>query len=111
MDSPAVTTRRQHPVTGLERGLALGPLGCGLLLAVAIVVFAVRNLVFLVLALLGLGAAVSGLWWAVAERTARRGIGIAWSVVGVALVLVAVAWVTPHGAAHAGLNPGDAQDV
>ena len=44
MDSSAVpTTCRQRPVTGRERGLALGSLGCGLLLAVALVVFAVRN--------------------------------------------------------------------
>ncbi len=97
MDSSAVPiTSRQRPVTGRERGLALGSLGCGLLLAVALVVFAVRNLGFLVLGLAGLAVAVCGLWWAVTEQMPRRGFGIAGGVVGVTLIVLAIIWVTPH---------------
>ncbi len=97
MDSSAVpTTCRQGPVTGLERGLALASLVCGLLLAVTLVVFAVRNLGFLVLALVGLAAAVGGLWWAVTEQMPRRGLGIAGGLVGLTLIVLAITWVTPH---------------
>ena len=73
-----------------------GSLGCGLLLAVALVVFAVRNLGFLVLGLAGLAVAVGGLWWAVTEQMPRRGVGIAGGVVGVTLIVLAIIWVTPH---------------
>ncbi|HEY2562205.1 MAG TPA: hypothetical protein VGI44_00765, partial [Acidimicrobiales bacterium] len=88
-----------HPlrVTGRERGLAVGSLGCGLLVAVALVVFATRNLGYLVLALVGLAVAVSGIWWAATERMPRRGIGIAGGAIGLTLMVLAVIWVTPHG--------------
>jgi diacylglycerol kinase family enzyme len=97
MDSSAVsTTYRQRPVTGGERALALGSLVCGLLLAAAIVAFAVRNLGFLALALVGLAAAVSGLWWAATEHMPRRGVGIAGGLAGMALIALAIIWVTPQ---------------
>jgi diacylglycerol kinase family enzyme len=76
--------------------LALGSLACGLLLAVVIVVFTLRNLGYLVLALVGLAVAVGGLWWAMTERMPRRGLGIGGGVVGVALIVMAVVWATPH---------------
>ena len=63
----------------------------------ALVVFAVRNLGFLVLGLAGLAVAVCGLWWAVTEQMPRRGVGIAGGVVGVTLIVLAIIWVTPHG--------------
>ena len=56
----------------------------------------VRNLGFLVLALVGLGVAVGGMWWAVTERMPRRGLGIAGGIVGVILMVLAIIWVTPH---------------
>ncbi len=70
-------SRRSPQVSWRERGLALGSLSCGLLLTVAVVVFGVRNLGLLVLALVGLAVTVGGLWWVVTERMPRRGFGIA----------------------------------
>jgi diacylglycerol kinase family enzyme len=88
--------RRSRRVSWRERGLALGSLSCGLLVTVAAVVFGVRNLGLLILALVGLAVAVSGLWWVVTERMPRRGFGIAGGVVGVTLMCLAIVWVTPH---------------
>ena len=68
MGTSTMTESHSRRVTGLERGLALGSLGCGLLLAAALVVFAVRDLGFLVLALAGLAVSIGGLWWAVTEQ-------------------------------------------
>ena len=78
MDGSAnMDSRCSHRVNWRERGLALGSLSCGLLLTVAVVVFGVRNLRFLALALVGLAVTVSGLWWMMTERMPRRGFGIA----------------------------------
>jgi diacylglycerol kinase family enzyme len=88
---------RPQRVSGRERGLAVSSLGCGLLVAVALVVFATRNLGFLVLALVGLAIAISGMWWAGTEPMPRRGIGIAGGVIGLTVMVLAVIWVTPHG--------------
>ena len=97
MDVPAITEAgRPRRVTGRERVLALGSLGCGLLLTVALVVFGVRNLGILVLGLVGLSVTVGGLWWVVTERMPRQGFGIAGSVVGVILMVLAIIWMTPH---------------
>ena len=98
MDGSAnIDAGRSRRVSWRERGLALGSLGCGLLLTVAVVVFGVRNLGLLVLALVGLAVTVSGLWWVVTERMPRRGFGIAGGIVGVILMALAIIWVTPHG--------------
>ena len=88
---------RPQRVTGRERGLAVGSLVCGLLVAVALIVLATRNVGFLVLALVGLAVAVGGMWWAATERMPRRGIGIAGGVIGLTVMVLAVIWVTPHG--------------
>ena len=88
--------RRPRQVSWPERGLALASLACGLLLTVAVLVFGVRNLGFLALALVGLALTVGGLWWVVTERMPRRGFGIALAVVGVILMVLAIVWVTPH---------------
>ena len=97
MDTSATTNpRRPRRVTARERGLALGSLGCGLLLAVALVVFGIRNLGFLVLALVGLAVAAGGLWWAMTERMPRRGLGLAGGAIGVILMVLAIIWATPH---------------
>jgi diacylglycerol kinase family enzyme len=95
-ESADMDTRRSRQVTWRERWLAVGSLICGLLLTVAVVIFGVRNLGLLVLALIGLGITVSGLWLVVTEPMPRRGIGIAGGVVGVALMILAIVRVTPH---------------
>ncbi len=83
-------------VSWRERGLALGSLGCGLVLTVALLAFVARNLFFLVVALVGFALTVGGLWWAVTERMPRRAVGIAGSVVGVVLIVLATFRATPQ---------------
>jgi diacylglycerol kinase family enzyme len=79
-----------------ERGSALASLGCGVLMAVALIVFVAHNLDFLAVALIGLGFTVAGVWWVVTERMPRRAVGIAGGVAGVILIVVAVFRATPH---------------
>lgn len=80
-----------------ERGFALGSLGCGLVLIALLLAFVVQNLGFLVVALIGLALAVGGGWWAITERMPRRGFGIAGSVAGVVLIVLAMFRATPNG--------------
>ena len=91
-DIEALSPRR---VTGRERTLALTSLGCGLLLIAALVVFGLRNLGFLVLALVGLAIAVGGLWLTITEQMPRQILGIAAGIVGVILVALAIFEETP----------------
>ena len=91
-DIEALSPRR---VTGRERAMALSSLGCGLLLIAALVVFGLRNLGFLVLALVGLAIAVGGLWLTITEQMPRRILGIAAGIVGVILVALAIFEETP----------------
>ena len=65
-----VTTRRG--VSARRRSLALASLVCGALLALAMIVIAVRNLGFLVVGLLGIACAVAGCWWVITEQMPRR---------------------------------------
>ena len=95
--STQVTTVDPYEVSWRERGLALGSLACGLVFAAGLVAFAVRNLGFLVVALLGFAFLVGGLWWAVTERMPRRAVGIAGGVAGVILIVLAMIRATPHG--------------
>ena len=97
MDASAITVvggRRE--IAGHERWLAVGSLGCSLVLIVMVFAFAIRNLGLLVLALVGLAVAVGGLWSAVTDPMPRRALGIAGGIVGVALIAMAITWVTPH---------------
>ena len=80
-----------------ERVYALGSLACGLLLAGFLIGFAVRNVGVLVLALVGLGLAIAGAWWAITERMPRRAIGVAGAALGVAGIVVALVRATPSG--------------
>ena len=65
--------RSAHTVGWRERSLALASLGCAVLLTASVVVFAVRNLGFLVAGLVGVALMVSGAWWGViTERAPRR---------------------------------------
>ncbi len=96
MSTPAEPEVRSLSRAGRhERVLALGSLGCGLLLTVALVDFVLGNLGFLLLALVGLATAVGGLWWAITERVPRRVLGIAGGIVGLILVVLAVFRATP----------------
>ena len=87
----------RHRISWRERALALGSLACGLLLAALVFGFVVRNLGFLALAVVGLGLAVAGAWWAITERMPRRAVGIAGAVVGVAAIVVALVAGDPGG--------------
>ncbi len=89
--------RSTHTVGWRERSLALASLGCAVLLTVSVVVFAVRNLGFLVAGLVGVALMVSGAWWVITERAPRRNFGVAGAVVGGALIVIAVVRAEPHG--------------
>ncbi len=86
-----------NPISWRERAFALGSLACGLFLTVGLVAFIVRNLGFLALALVGLGLAAAGAWWAITERMPRKAIGIVGAVLGVAGMAVALFRATPQG--------------
>ena len=80
-----------------ERSYALGSLACGLLLAAFLFGFAVRNLGFLALAVVGLGLTTAGGWWAITERMPRRAVGIVGAALGAAGIVVALVGATPSG--------------
>lgn len=84
-----------------QRVLAVTALASGVLLAVALVLFVVRNGLYLVLSLAGLVLAIAGGWWAATERMPRRAVGIAGLVAGagvMALALVAAGGANGHTA-------------
>ena len=89
--------RGAHTVGWRERALALASLGCAVLLVVAVIVFAVRNVGFLVIGLVGVALVVSGAWWVITERAPRRTFGVAGAVMGGVLVVIAVIRAEPHG--------------
>jgi diacylglycerol kinase family enzyme len=80
------TTDAGAPSIG-RRLLAICSLLLFALLIVVIVVFAVRNLMWLGVALVGLAVAVAGVWWALTEENPRRSIGIATLVLGLIVVV------------------------
>ncbi len=86
-----------HTVGWRERSLALASLGCAVLLIVAVVVFAVRNLGFLVLGLAGVALMVGGAWLVITERAPRRTFGVVGAVLGGVLIVIAVIRAEPHG--------------
>jgi diacylglycerol kinase family enzyme len=90
-------TPTSNPISWRERAYALGSLACGLFLVVILVGFIVRNLGFLALALVGLGLAAAGAWWAITERMPRRAIGIVGAALGVVGIVVALFRATPQG--------------
>ena len=65
---------------------------------VEVIVFVTRNVVWLVVALLGLAAAVWGVWWLLTERLPRRAVGFAGLVVGA--VAIGLAIVQAVGSSH-----------
>ena len=86
-----------HTVGWRERSFALVSLGCAVLLLVAVVVFSLRNVGFLVVGLIGVSLMVSGAWWVITERTPRRALGITGAIVGAGLIVLAVIRAEPHG--------------
>ena len=90
-------TPTSNPISWRERAYALGSLACGLLLAASLVGFIVRNLGSLALALVGLGLAVAGAWWAITERMPRRAVGVVGAALGGVGMVVAVFRATPQG--------------
>jgi len=86
-----------HTVGWRERSFALLSLGSAALLIVAVVVFSVRNLGFLLVGLIGVALMVSGAWWFITEHAPRKAFGIAGAVVGGVLIVVAVIRAEPHG--------------
>jgi diacylglycerol kinase family enzyme len=73
-----------------RRALAILSLLATAVLVVAVVVFVVRNVGWLLLALVGLAVAMAGGWWLLTERLPRRAVGLAALVVGAVLIVVAV---------------------
>ena len=65
-------------------------LAAGILLAVAVVVFLVRNGIYVLFGLIGVGVGVAGGWWAVAGHGVRRVLGYACVVVGAAVIVVSL---------------------
>jgi diacylglycerol kinase family enzyme len=83
-------TRSEGAPGWRTRALALASLGVGLLLVLLLVAVVARNLVDLLVALLGLVVTVAGAWWVVTERMPRRAIGLVGAVIGVVVVAVTV---------------------
>jgi len=96
MATVAHVTAVTPPIRWGERAYAVGSLTCGVLLAALVVVVVVRNLVFLAVAIIGLGVAVTGAWWAITEQMPRRAIGGAGIALGVGGTAVALVRVTPQ---------------
>ncbi|MGO9854815.1 MAG: diacylglycerol/lipid kinase family protein, partial [Acidimicrobiales bacterium] len=80
-----------------ERSLALASLGCAVLLTIAVIVFSLRNVVFLLVGLVAVALVVAGAWWTITERAPRRTLGVAATLVGAVLVVIAVVRAEPHG--------------
>jgi len=82
-DSSLVSTARQ-------RALAVLSLVAVLLLAGALIAFLVRNGVYVIVGVAGLGVGVAGTWWAITKHAPRRGYGVIGLVVGAALLVAAL---------------------
>ncbi len=80
---PAVPSLRR-------RLLALLSLLATAVLVVAVILFVVRNVAWLVVALFGLAVAVWGVWWLLTERLPRRAVGLAGLVVGALMIALAI---------------------
>ncbi len=76
--------------TTRPRALAILSLGAGLLLAVVLVGFLVRNAGYLIVGAAGFALAVAGGWWAITKRAPRRGYGVIAMGAGVVLLVAAL---------------------
>ena len=73
-----------------RRALALLSLLATAALVVEVILFVAGNIVWLVVALVGLAVAVAGVWWVLTEHLPRRAIGFLGLVVGATLIVVAI---------------------
>lgn len=94
--SASPETDPPYRATVVQRALALLSLALGLVLVVALILFAVRSLGWLIVAVVGLAVTVVGLWWVMTEQMPRRAIGVTTAGVGAALIVVAIFQVTPN---------------
>ncbi len=89
VESRMTTGDHEAPSLG-RRALAVLSLLLTAVLVVAVIVFLAHNLLWLVVALIGLAVAVAGVWWVLTERMPRRAVGIAGLVVGAVVIVVAL---------------------
>ena len=73
-----------------HRALAFLSLVATAALVMEVVVFAARNVAWLVVALAGLAVAAAGVWWILTEHLPRRAIGFVGLAVGAVLIVVAI---------------------
>ena len=85
-----MSTEQGAAVSGGQRALAWLAIGCGLLLAVVLVVFSLRNLAELVAVVVGVAVAGAGGWWLITEHPPRRWVGLGGALVGLVVVIAAV---------------------
>ncbi len=80
-------TINNHEAPSLgRRALAVLALLSTAALVVAVIAFLAHNLLWLIVALIGLAVAVAGVWWALVERKLRRAVGLGGLIVGVLLI-------------------------
>ena len=79
------TSDRGAPSLG-RRALAVLALLSTAALVVVMIAFLAHNLLWLIVALIGLAVAAAGVWWALTERKLRRAVGLAGLIVGVLLI-------------------------
>ena len=85
-----MSTEQGSVASGGQRALAWLSIGCGLVLVVILVVFAIRNLPALLAVVVGVAIAGAGAWWLITERPPRRWFGLGAVVVGLVIVVSAV---------------------
>ncbi len=88
-----MTTDRTDVPSLSHRLLAVLALLATAALVVEVIVFAVRNVGWLVVALAGLAVAVAGVWWILTEHLPRRALGFVGLVTGAVLIVVALVQV------------------
>jgi diacylglycerol kinase family enzyme len=73
-----------------RRALAVVSMLAAAVLVIEVIVFLVSNVLWLVIALVGLGLAVAGVWWVLTERLPRRALGVVGLVAGAVIIIVAL---------------------
>ena len=76
--------------TGPPRALATLSLAAVVLLVVALILFLVRNGVYVAMGAVGLALGVAGGWWAITKRPPRRWFGVIGAIVGAAILVSAL---------------------
>jgi diacylglycerol kinase family enzyme len=76
--------------SGPPRALATLSLAAVVLLVVALILFLVRNGVYVAMGAVGLALGVAGGWWAITKRPPRRWFGVIGAIVGAAVLVSAL---------------------